>query len=112
MKKGAQDFIRQKFSRNGKLRSDNTSLRDFLEKQSYRHIDVKLIGVELRWLRQLWEHKNVSSKSKIEDKRFREMKLRYEYEKLMAMGFEGEKLKNLIDGYRRRDAKFDKYEDS
>ena len=106
--KSAQDYVRQNFSADGKLRSDNTSLRDYLENQRYRHRDIKLIGVELRWLRQMWEYRNVSSKTKIEDKIFRQKALNYEYERLRAMGIEGETLVKEMEGYRKRDEKLDK----
>jgi len=103
-----QDHIRNNFSSNGKLRSDNTSLRDFLERQKYHHQEIKIIGVELKWLKELWKYKNISATTIVSDKQYREMILRYYYELLIAQGVEGEALEVQMKRYNTLDQMFDK----
>jgi hypothetical protein len=106
--KDSQDYIRNKFSSNGNLRSDKTSLRDFLEHQKYENQEIKIISVELKWLRELWEYKNISSTTRVEDKKFRELVLSYHYNWLIARGVTGEALDNAMKEYYKLDEMFDK----
>jgi hypothetical protein len=106
--KDSQDYIRNKFSSNGNLRSDKTSLRDFLEHQKYENQEIKIIGVELKWLRKLWEYKNISSTTRVEDRQFRDLVLTYRYEWLIARGVAGEELDNAMKEYYKLDEMFDK----
>jgi hypothetical protein len=92
----------------GKMSRYETSLKDYLKHSNSRHQDIKLIRVELKWLRQLWEYKNVSSRTKVEDKIFRSMQLQHHQEWCLALGIEGESLTNEMKKYTRLLEKFDK----
>lgn len=109
--KEIQDYIKNNFSSNGMLRSDNTSLRDFLEKQKYQHQEIKIIGVELKWLKELWKYKNISGTKSVGDKQYRELILRYHYEWLIARGIEGEELNIQMKKYEKIDKMFDNNDD-
>ena len=106
--KGMQDHIRNNFSSNSKLSSDKTSLRDFLERQKNHHRELKIIRVELTWLKELWKYKNISATTTVSDKQYRELVLMYQYELLKAQGIEGEALDTQMKKYRDIDKMFDK----
>jgi cell division protein FtsL len=109
--KSMQDYIKNNFSSNGMLRSDNTSLRDFLERQKNQHQEIKIIGVELKWLKELWKYKNISGTTSVGDKQYRELILRYHYEWLIARGIEGEALDTQMKKYEELDKMFDNKND-
>jgi hypothetical protein len=109
--KGMQDYIRNNFSSNSKLSSDKASLRDFLERQKNQHRELKIIRVELKWLKELWKYKNISATTTVSDKQYRELVLMYQYELLKAQGIEGEALDTQMKKYRDIDKMFDKKED-
>jgi hypothetical protein len=108
IQKSIQDHIRNNFSSNGEMRSDKTSLRDFLENHKYEHQEIKIIGVELKWLRKQWEYKNISSTTRVEDRVFRDLALNFHYEWLRARGVTGESLKNEMEKYYKIDQMLDK----
>lgn len=101
IQKGAQDYIREKFTKDKKLSSDNTSLRDFLERQNYRHRDIQLIKIELEYLRELWEYRNISSSAKFDDTLLQNKMRNYKLQWLRAMGVEGEALDKAIEEFEK-----------
>lgn len=96
-KKFAQDFARTSIS-SKKLRSDNTSLRDYLERSKKEWRDIEKLNVELKHFREIWELYHVKLYAFPE---FNDLKIRYYSEHLITMGIYGEQHDRHMRLYRK-----------
>ncbi len=95
--KKAQDYVRENFS-SGTLRTDNTSLRDYLERSKSAWKDIAELNVELKHFREIWEFTHQELKTKPS---FNELKLSYISDQLNARGIYGEAHDRYMRRYRK-----------
>lgn len=90
-RKSLNDHVRKNFTKDGKLRSDESSLRNYLEGASKRNSDVKsilnMIKVELEFFKILWEFKSIDLKTKVYNKEYRKIVVNYKLDQLKAQKF-------------------------
>lgn len=88
-------------------KSNPNSLRNYLDKAAVRHKDLKLIKVELEFLRKLFEFKSIDAKTRIFDKVYRGMALAYRRDVLIALGMHGEALDKHMSEWERSYQQYD-----